>query len=40
MDEKDNFLSKEKDMHIHRHININQNIVNIKKFNKLVKKLN
>jgi len=39
MAQKDNFLSKKKDMHIHRQININQNIVNIKKFNKLVKKL-
>lgn len=37
---KDSFLSKKKDMHIHRHININQNIANIKKFNKLVNKLN
>ena len=40
MDKRDNFLSKKKDMHIHRHININENIVNIKKFNKLVRKLN
>ncbi len=39
MAERDNFLSKEKDMHIHRHININKNIVNVKKFSKLVNKL-